>query len=534
MKKIERAIVSVFDKSGIIDFVKVLVDEFGIEILSTGGTGRLLEQNGINFIKISEYTGSPEMFDGRVKTLHPKIEGGILYRRSLEKDVEDAKKFDVPPIDMVICNLYQFKEAIAKPDITLNEALEMIDIGGPTMIRAAAKNFPDVVVVPSSKHYQQIIKELKENNGAISDNIRASLAQEVFAIMAEYNAAIAKYLQIYNNPDVIMSNNIIKVYEKIQDCRYGENWDQAAAYYKDLSAKYGLHSLKQLGGKQISFNNYLDIDACMQMLLDFSQEHHVTAILKHTSPNGMAIDKEDQLKSVQMAFSCDPLSAFGGIWGVNKELTIKVADFIVNQKKIFVEVLMAPSFESEALEILKQKENMRILEFGDLIEKRDEIYKNLEIRGVLGGILVEEYDSKPVIKEWKVVSDKQVSEIEKEALIFAYKVSKWAKSNSACFAQTYNKGMYSIGIGAGQQSRVHVVKLAAQKAIEFGHEKELKDSVMGTDSFFPFPDGLEAAINAGAKAVINPGGSIRDEMIIKRANELNCSLIFCGKRVFRH
>jgi len=534
MKKIERAIVSVFDKAGVLNFVKVLVNEYNVEILSTGGTGRLLEENGINFTKISDYTGSPEMFDGRVKTLHPKIEGGILYRRSLEKDSADAAKYDVPPIDMVVCNLYQFKEAIAKPDITLNEALEMIDIGGPTMIRAAAKNFPDVIVVPSPKYYDQIIKELKENDGSISDKTRASLAQEVFSIMAEYNAAIAEYLQKYYNPEVIMGNHLIKIYEKVQDCRYGENWDQAAAYYRDASAKYGLHNLKQLGGKEISFNNYLDIDACMQMLLDFGIEHHVTAILKHTSPNGMAIDKKDQLKSVQMAFSCDPLSAFGGIWGVNQILTKEVADFIVNKKKIFVEVLMAPSFEPGALKILKTKKNMRILEFGDFLEKRDEIYKNFEIRATLGGAVVQEYDHKPVIKEWKVVSKRQVNESEKEALIFAYKVSKWTKSNSACFAQTYDDGVYSIGIGAGQQSRVHVVKLAAQKAIEFGHKNELKDSFMGTDSFFPFPDGLEAAVEVGAKAIINPGGSIRDEMVIKRADELNCAFVFCGKRVFRH
>jgi phosphoribosylaminoimidazolecarboxamide formyltransferase/IMP cyclohydrolase len=235
-----------------------------------------------------------------------------------------------------------------------------------------------------------------------------------------------------------------------------------------------------------------------------------------------------------MAFSCDPLSAFGGIWGVNQKLTTQVADFIVNEKNIFVEVIMAPSFEKEALEILRKKENMRILEIGDLLDKREEIYKQLELRGVLGGVLVEEYDSKPVIKEWNVVSKKKVNVIEKEALIFAYKVSKWAKSNSACFAQTYDNGIYSIGIGAGQQSRVHVVKLAIQKAKEFGHEKELKDSVMGTDSFFPFSDGLEAAVEAGAKAIINPGGSIRDDMIIQKSNELECALIFCGKRVFRH
>jgi phosphoribosylaminoimidazolecarboxamide formyltransferase/IMP cyclohydrolase len=248
----------------------------------------------------------------------------------------------------------------------------------------------------------------------------------------------------------------------------------------------------------------------------------------------MAVDKKSQLNSIQMAFNCDPMSAFGGIWGVNQELAKEVADFIVNKEKIFVEVLMAPSFEPEALEILKTKENLRILEYGDLLDKRDEIYKQLEIRATLGGAVVQEYDYKPVIKEWKVVGEYGVNEKEKEALVFAYKVSKWAKSNSACFAQINDTGMYSIGIGAGQQSRVHVVKLAIQKAIEFGHKEELKGSVMGTDSYFPFPDGLEVAVEAGCKAIINPGGSIRDEMIIEKANELGCALVFCGKRVFRH
>jgi phosphoribosylaminoimidazolecarboxamide formyltransferase/IMP cyclohydrolase len=402
------------------------------------------------------------------------------------------------------------------------------------MIRAAAKSFPDVVVVPHSSYYDQIIKELRENNGNISDKTRATLAQDVFVIMADYNAAIANYLQNYYNPDVKLSKQIVKVYEKVQDCRYGENWEQAAAFYRDTSSSYGLHNFKQLGGKAISFNNYLDIDSCVQMLLDFNPEHHVTAILKHTSPNGLALDKKSQFKSVQMAFSCDPMSAFGGIWGVNKELTTEVADFIVNKKNIFVDVILAPSYESEALEILKQKKNMRILEIGDFLDKRDEIYKNLELRSTLGGVLVQEYDNGPIIKEWNVVSKKKVDDREKEALVFAYKVSKWAKSNSACFSQIYDNGIYSVGIGAGQQSRVHVVKLAIQKAIEFGHKEELSNSFMGTDSFFPFPDGLEVAIEAGAKAIINPGGSINDESIIKRADELGCVLVFCGKRVFRH
>ncbi len=533
MKTIKKAIVSVFDKSGVIEFVKTLVNEFGVEILSTGGTGKLLEENGIDYVKISDYTESPEMFDGRVKTLHPKIQGGILFRRNIDKHVQDAQNYNILPIDMVVCNLYQFKEAIEKPDTTLEEALDLIDIGGPTMIRAAAKNFPDVVVVPSSKYYDQILNELRDSGG-ISDKIRANLAQDVFTIMADYNAAISDYLQKYYNPEQIMGENFTKIFEKVQDCRYGENWDQAAAYYRDLSMKYGLHNFKKLSGKQISFNNYLDIDSCIQILLDFGTEYYITAILKHTSPNGVAIDKNNQLTSVKKAFSTDPLSAFGGVWGVNKILIKEVADFIVNKEKIFVDVLMAPSFENEALEILQQKKNMIIIEYGDFLNKRNDIYDNLEIRSVLGGILVQEYDSRSIIKDWDVVSKKNVSEREKEALIFAYKVSKWAKSNSACFAQIYDDGVYTIGIGAGQQSRVHVVKLAVQKAIEFGHEVELKNSVMGTDSFFPFPDGLEVAVSAGAKAIINPGGSIRDETVIKRADDLGCALVFCGKRVFRH
>ncbi|MFX1391318.1 MAG: bifunctional phosphoribosylaminoimidazolecarboxamide formyltransferase/IMP cyclohydrolase [Promethearchaeota archaeon] len=355
MKKIKRAIISVYDKIGILNFAKILVNEFGIEILSTGGTGEILEKSGVPFTKISDFTESPEMFDGRIKTLHPKIEGGILYRRGLKQDVNDAEFYGIKPIDMVVCNLYQFKEAIEKPNITLKEALEMIDIGGPTMIRAAAKNFPDVIVVPSPEYYSEIIDELRDNKGAITENTRHLLAQEVFSIMADYNAAIATYLQNIYKPESVFPNRKIKIFEKVQDCRYGENWDQLAAYYKDTSSNYGLQQLNQIGGKKISFNNYLDIDSCIQMLLDFGSENFVTAILKHTNPNGVAIDRQDQLSSVKRAFSTDPLSAFGGVWGVNKLLTKEVADYLINKEKIFIEVIMAPSFEKKALDILKQK-----------------------------------------------------------------------------------------------------------------------------------------------------------------------------------
>ncbi len=534
MKRIERAIISVYDKTGIKEFAKTLVNEFNIEILSTGGTGALLEKNNIPYVKISEYTSSPELFEGRVKTLHPKIAGGILFRRDLEKDIKDSIENNIPPIDMVVCNLYPFKQTISRPDVTLKEAIEMIDIGGPTMIRAAAKNYHHVVVVPAPACYSQIIDELRKNDGIIPEKLRVELAIKAFSLITDYNSTITNFLLSSYHPSEMFKPVMFKTYQKVSDLRYGENWDQRAAYYRDLASNHGLFDFKQLHGKDLSFNNYLDIDSCIQILLDFGIKNHVTTIIKHTSPNGVAMDEQDQLISVKKAFSTDPLSAFGGIWGFNSMLTEEVANYIVNEEKVFLEVIMAPSYESKAIEILKQKKNLIILEFGDFLEKRSEIYSNPELRSVLGGVVVQEYDHKPVVKEWNVVSKKKINEEDKKALIFAYKVSKWAKSNSACFAQIYDTGIYTIGIGAGQQSRVHVIELAVRKAKQFGHEKALIHSYLGTDSFFPFPDGLEVAVKAGAKAIINPGGSIRDDLVIHKADELNCALVFCGKRVFRH
>ncbi|QEE17821.1 bifunctional phosphoribosylaminoimidazolecarboxamide formyltransferase/IMP cyclohydrolase [Promethearchaeum syntrophicum] len=541
--KIKRALVSVYNKSGLVDFVKQLVNDFGIEILSTGGTARILQEAGIPITFVSDYTQSPEMFDGRVKTLHPRIHGGLLMRRDNQNDVEDAKKNNILPIDMVICNLYPFKDAITKEGTTLEEAIEMIDIGGPTQIRAAAKSFPYVTVIPTPKSYKSVIKEMYENEGKISLKTRMNLAQHVFSIMSLYDATIANYLSVIYKEKYGTNENISKelpdiihkTYEKVQTCRYGENWEQKAAYYKDPNSNAGLQNLEQLHGKAISFNNWLDIDSCIQVLLDFHidhEKHHICAIFKHTTPNGIAVDYNSQLEACKRAFSTDPLSAFGGIWGFNQVISKEVADYLVNEKNVFIEVLLAPDFEDEALKILETKKNMRIVRFGDLLKKRAICYEQPEIRGVLGGALVQDYDWGPLIKSWDLKTKRDITVREKEALIFAYRVSKWTKSNSAAFVKEYDTGIYTLGIGAGQQSRVHVVKLAAQKAKEFNHD--LKDSVMGTDSFFPFPDGLVAAAEVGAKAIINPGGSIRDEKVISKADELGISLIFCGKRVFRH
>ncbi len=528
---IKRALISVYNKTGIVEFAKALQNEFGIEILSTGGTARTLSENGVDIIQVSDYTNSPEVFNGRVKTLHPRIEGGILMRRNYDSDIAEANDNNILPIDMVVCNLYPFTDVISKSGVELDEALEMIDIGGPTMIRAAAKTFPFVTVVSDPSQFDMILEELRNNNGGTRLATREKLALAVFQKMALYDAAIATYL-ISRSGSKELPEMIFKSYTRENLCRYGENWEQRAAYYKDTQATTGLFNFKQLNGKAISFNNYLDIDSCVQMLLDFGKEHYVTAILKHTTPNGIAIDNKSQLESCKRAFSTDPLSAFGGVWGFNKKLEKEVANYLINEKNVFIEVMIAPEYSEEALEILKTKENLRVLEFPGFMDKRSDFYALPEVRSALGGILVQDYDSGPVIKEWDVKTKRGVTEKEKEALIFAYKVSKWAKSNSAAFVKEYNTGIYTIGVGAGQQSRVHVVKLAVQKAQEFGHD--LTGSIMGTDSFFPFPDGLEVAAEAGAKAILNPGGSMRDDLVIEKANELGISLVFCGKRVFRH
>jgi phosphoribosylaminoimidazolecarboxamide formyltransferase/IMP cyclohydrolase len=531
---IKRALLSAYKKDGLVEFASVLQGEFGAEIISSGGTAKLLRSAGVKVQDVSDFTGAPEMFGGRIKTLHPRVEGGILFRRDEDGDVQEAVQNGIDPIDMVVCNLYPFEETIAKPETTLEEAVEMIDIGGPTMIRAAAKNYRFVTVISSPDQQERVLAEMREHDGDTTLETRMKLAIEVFKTMAQYDTAVFKYLEgkagfAEKFPDVLL-----KIFDKIHVCRYGENWDQEASMYKDRDAPegIGIASLAKLWGKEISFNNYLDIDACFQTLLDLTEFNHICVIFKHTNPNGVAVDSESQLKACQRAFSCDPLSAFGGIWGFNKPVEEDVARYMIEEKNIFIEVLIAPQISDGARAILERKENMRVLEFGDLLSKRDVLYKNLEFRGILGGILLQDYDWGPIVKEWNVMSARPVSDEEKETLIFAMKIAKWAKSNSAVFACKTDTGMYTIGIGTGQQSRVHVVRLAHAKALEFGHDPA--GSVMATDSFFPFPDGFEAAVEAGAVAVVCPGGSIRDEDVIKRADELGASLVFTNKRVFRH
>ncbi|MBD3185462.1 bifunctional phosphoribosylaminoimidazolecarboxamide formyltransferase/IMP cyclohydrolase [Candidatus Bathyarchaeota archaeon] len=530
--KIRTVLVSTYKKDGLVEFVRALDQLIHPQILSTGGTAKVLRTAGIEITDVSEYTGAPELFGGRIKTLHPKIEGGILYRRDKEQDAQEAKDHDIDGIDMVICNLYPFEEAIKNENITMEDALEMIDIGGPTMIRAAAKNYKDVVVVSQPSQYDMILSTLEEHDGAIPLHMRLSLAIAVFRNVAAYNIAIVDFLEHRAGNFEKFPALLVKAFEKVHPCRYGENWDQEAAFYMDKASPFGIHSLEKLWGKEISFNNYLDIDACFQLLSDLNKHEHVCAIFKHTTPNGVAVDGNSQLEACKNAFSCDPLSAFGGIWGFNKPVEPEVAKYIIEEKNIFIEVLLAPSIPKESRKVLEKKQNMRVLEFGNMLAKREVLYQNLEIRGILGGILLQDYDHAGIVKDWDEKTTRKTSTKERETLVFAMTVCKWAKSNSAVFAKVTEHGMYTIGIGAGQQSRVHVVKLAHSKALEFKHDPT--GSVMATDSFFPFPDGVEAAVDAGAKAVLCPGGSIRDGEVIARAEELGISLVFTGKRVFRH
>ena len=529
---IKRVLISAYKKHGIVDFAKTLQEEFNVEIISSGGTGRLLSSNGIDVQQVSDFTGAPELFDGRIKTLHPRIEGGILYRRDDEDDLKEAVDNNIVGIDMVVCNLYPFEDVIANPDVPTEDAIEMIDIGGPTMIRAAAKNYNFVTVVSNPDQYDAILKEMRENDGETTLKTRLQLAIDVFKHTSSYDTAIFKFLEKRAGIDEKFPDTLVKRYSKIHPCRYGENWDQEAAFYKDMESPFGIHSLKKLWGKEISFNNYLDIDACFQILSDLNEHEHVCAIFKHVTPNGVAIDSSSQLEACKRAFSCDPLSAFGGIWGFNKPLEREVAEYIIDEKNVFIEVLLAPEIPEDAKKILEKKQNMRVLEFGDMLSKRDILYQNMEIRGLLGSILLQDYDWGSITKIWEEKTSIKTNQIQKDTLLFAMKVCKWTKSNSAVFAKFTKTGMFTIGIGAGQQSRVHVVKLAHSKAEEFGHDT--KGSLMATDSFFPFPDGLEAAVDAGAIGVVCPGGSIRDEIVIKRAEELGVSLIFTKKRVFRH
>ncbi len=522
MSKIDRAIISVSDKKGIVEFATEL-DKLGVQIISTGGTAKILKEAGIQVKLISDLTGFPEILDGRVKTLHPKVHGGLLGVRDSSIHKKQMSEQGIVPIDLIVVNLYPFEETISKEGASLAEAIENIDIGGPAMLRSGAKNYRFVTVVVNPSRYPILIDELKQNQCSLSEGFRFRLAQEAFAHTARYDLAIANYLEGLTKPKggVAFPDELSLALKKVDDLRYGENPHQKAAFYQDYQTTLpGLASAKQLAGKALSFNNLLDLDAAYRLLQEFSTP--ATVIIKHNNPCGVALG-ENILEAYRKALETDPTSAFGGILGFNRPVDIDLARTITQG---FVEAILAPSFTEDALNEFKKKKNLIILALDAAGQSFNEKVATYDYKRIVGGLLVQEADRFPLKKEeLKVVTQRQPSVEEIESMIFAWAVTKHVKSNAIVFA----KGKETIGIGAGQMSRVDSVQIAIMKA-----KKDLQGSVMASDAFFPFRDGIDIASEAGIRAVIQPGGSIRDQEVIQACNEKGIAMVLTGIRHFRH
>ena len=519
LRPVQRALLSVSDKSFLVEFAKKL-HERGIELLSTGGTAKLLAENNIPVIEVSDYTGFPEMMDGRVKTLHPKIHGGILARRGTDDAV--MKQHDIPPIDLIIVNLYPFAATIAKQDCTFEDAIENIDIGGPTMVRASAKNHAHVTIVVNPSDYAAIEKELEDNNGSISKKTRFKLAAKAFEHTAGYDGMIANYLGkiIENGEPTGFPSTFNTQFKLAQTTRYGENSHQKGAFYIEARQQgASISTAKQLQGKELSYNNISDTDAALECVKQFEKEP-ACVIVKHANPCGVAIG-ENILEAYERAFSTDPESAFGGIIAFNQELDEKTAQTIIDKQ--FVEVIIAPSVTAEASMAVNAKQNVRLLECGEF----GEVMPHLDFKRVNGGLLVQDADLE-LFEKLEVVTKRSPSDEEMRDLLFAWKIAKFVKSNAIVYA----KNNMTIGVGAGQMSRINSARIAGIKAEHAG--LEVKGSVMASDAFFPFRDGIDAAADAGIVAVIQPGGSMRDEEVIAAADEVDMAMVFTGMRHFRH
>jgi len=517
-KKITRALVSVSDKSGIVDFCREL-SQLGIEILSTGGTAKTLADNRIPATEVSDYTGFPEMMDGRVKTLHPKVHGGILGRRGVDDAV--MAENGIQPIDMVVVNLYPFEQTIARPDCDFETAIENIDIGGPTMIRAAAKNHADVAVVVNPADYAGIIAELKDSDGSLSAKTRFNLALKSFEHTARYDTAISAYLGNLNGERFPETLNL--QFYKSQAMRYGENPHQQAAFYREKAPASGtIAAAQQLQGKELSYNNIADADAALECVKSFSDKP-ACVIVKHANPCGVA-EADTLLAAYELAYATDPTSAFGGIIAFNRELDKQTAAEIIGRQ--FVEVIIAPTISADAQTVLAAKQNVRALACGGWTDTDEAA---LDFKRVAGGLLVQDKDfGKITAADLKVVSKRAPTEQELADLLFAWKVAKFVKSN----AIVYCKNGRTIGVGAGQMSRVYSARIAGIKAADEG--LVVPGSVMASDAYFPFRDGIDAAAEAGITAIIHPGGSIRDEEVIRAADENDIAMVFTGMRHFRH
>ncbi|TKD38395.1 bifunctional phosphoribosylaminoimidazolecarboxamide formyltransferase/IMP cyclohydrolase [Azotobacter chroococcum] len=526
---VRRALISVSDKTGVVDFARELA-ALGVEILSTGGTFKLLRDNGVNAVEVADYTGFPEMMDGRVKTLHPKIHGGILGRRDLDGAV--MAEHGIAPIDLVAVNLYPFAATVAKPGCTLPEAIENIDIGGPTMVRSAAKNHKDVAIVVNAGDYGAIVESLK--NGGLTYAQRFDLALKAFEHTAAYDGMIANYLgTIDQQAETLSTEGRVEFprtfnsqFLKAQDMRYGENPHQSAAFYVEANpAEASVATAKQLQGKELSYNNVADTDAALECVKSFVKPACV--IVKHANPCGVAVVPENEggiRKAYDLAYATDSESAFGGIIAFNRELDGETAKAIVERQ--FVEVIIAPSVSAEAREVLAAKANVRLLECGQWPAER---INGLDYKRVNGGLLVQSRDIGMISEaDLKVVTKRAPTEQEIHDLIFAWKVAKFVKSNAIVYA----RNRQTVGVGAGQMSRVNSARIAAIKAEHAG--LPVAGAVMASDAFFPFRDGIDNAAKAGISAVIQPGGSMRDAEVIAAADEANIAMVFTGMRHFRH
>ncbi|MCF6765168.1 bifunctional phosphoribosylaminoimidazolecarboxamide formyltransferase/IMP cyclohydrolase [Thiotrichales bacterium 19S3-7] len=523
MKLIKRALISVSDKSNIVEFAKALTD-LNIEIISTGGTAKLLQAHQIPMIEISEYTGFPEMFSGRLKTLHPKVHGGILARRGL--DDQAMNEHNIPEIDLVVVNLYPFQDTIKRNDVTFELAIENIDIGGPTMLRAAAKNHRDVTVICNPKRYSEITQMLHQQNGMLDAATRFQLSCETFEHTAAYDSAIANYLGALSNETKKIDHKFPRTlnlnFQKHSDMRYGENPHQQAALYAEADFNEpSLCNAKQLNGKALSYNNIADTDAALSCVNEFSKAACV--IVKHANPCGVA-EADSIYNAYLKAFECDPTSAFGGIIAFNQKLDAKTAQKIIDNQ--FVEVIIAPEVEAQAITIIHNKKNVRLLSCGYMTHQPSHA---LDFKKIQGGLLVQDKDQQLVDEpKLSVVTNLTPTDAQMQDLLFAWKVVKHVKSNAIVYA----KNSQTIGIGAGQMSRVFSSKIAIEKAQQA--KLSLNDAVMASDAFFPFRDGVDQAVEQGITAIIQPGGSIRDQEIIDAANQQNIAMIFTSMRHFKH
>ena len=522
MVEVKRALISVSDKTGILDFAKGL-SQLGVEILSTGGTAKLLRENNIPVKDVSDYTGFPEMLDGRVKTLHPKIHAGLLALRSNPGHMQTLKEHGIGLIDMVVVNLYPFEKTTQKPGVSIEEVIENIDIGGPSMLRSAAKNHAAVAVICDSRWYPQVLDELKAKGGSLGEKTLRKLGVEVYKATSYYDGVIYNYLKNHLSDESDTGDQAgfpdeLNVHlAKMQNLRYGENPHQKAAFYRDSQVGQGLAGMKQLWGKELSFNNILDLHAAVNIVKEFDSP--AVVFIKHNNPCGVAENK-DVLKAYRDAWACDKLSAFGGIVGINRKIDLALAKLIA--KSGFLECIITPAFSLEALVILKEKKNVRLIELPDMLHKKPA----LDFKRVAGGMLVQADDAITLDEKLlKVVTKQAPTEKEMESLIFAWKVAKHVKSN----AIVLTKGSRTVGIGAGQMSRVDSVFIAKRKS-----PASLSNFCLASDAFFPKEDAVREAIKAGAKAIIQPGGSIADADIIKVCDKYKVSMVFTGIRHFRH